>query len=81
MGAKNRDRLLPGRETLSLADMLRLDGALVAFCVAPGCMNGRVLAIADLATRFGGACLVKDLEPRLVCRLCGGRGARIDAKV
>lgn len=76
MGSLNRDRMIP--HPLHLGDVLRLEGWLIAWC--DDCGNQRILPLRPLRNRFGPDAVVADLARHLVCRMCGGRSGRIEAK-
>ena len=64
---------------LRLGDVVRLTGYLTALCTA--CLHQRILPLQPLRARFGDAADVAKLGPRLVCTMCGSRGAKIEAKI
>ena len=76
MDSRNRDRSLP--HPLRLGDVVKLEGALIAFCDA--CMHERVLTLRALIQKFGPDKIVGDIARHLVCRWCPGRAARIETK-
>ncbi len=76
MGSRNRDRMIPN--PLRLDDVLRLDGCLIGFC--DECMRSKVLPLQPLLSKFGREKIVREIAPALTCKMCGGKGVRIEAK-
>jgi hypothetical protein len=76
VGARNRDRTIPRNPTL--ADVVRLEGYVYGFC--EDCIRSKVLPLQTLIDRFGATAIVGDLEPPLVCTMCGHKNVRIDTK-